>query len=386
MMNIEKENLYRTILDLHYIRNTLVNHQDLERSADYIEKKFEEFGLNIESQMFKIEELEEPFRNIIGTYNPGKERELLITAHYDHIQNSVGADDNLSGVAVLLEVARIISTLKLNITVKFIAFTLEEYHAGFIKLIDEKLETLGLTDKDGNPTSYKNSKFLHSIQSEITQSLYEGKPLPNKVLQLIEKYSGDYTEKQLEYLEFRRELYERQEKIDPDFHGGLAGSYQYVMDNKNSLKRAIGVINMDTIGFTAKQEYSQRIPKGLDLDKFPRNAVKNMTIGDFITIIADKNSSGLAQIIFDQAIDTVPSLLVALPFNFTEIRVKARDFLRSDHAPFWKANIPAVFLTDTGNFRNPYYHTPADTIDKLDFEFLEKITSVLLETAIKIGS
>jgi len=30
--------------------------------------------------------------------------------------------------------------------------------------------------------------------------------------------------------------------------------------------------------------------------------------------------------------------------------------------------VPAVMLTDTANFRTPFYHTPRDTIDTLDLD------------------
>jgi Zn-dependent M28 family amino/carboxypeptidase len=58
-----------------------------------------------------------------------------------------------------------------------------------------------------------------------------------------------------------------------------------------------------------------------------------------------------------------------------------RDLLRSDHAPFWRQGIPGLFLTDTADFRYPHYHTPADTIDKVDFNFLTKICKAIVATA-----
>ena len=36
--------------------------------------------------------------------------------------------------------------------------------------------------------------------------------------------------------------------------------------------------------------------------------------------------------------------------------------------------IPFLYLTDMGNFRNPYYHLPKDTIDTLDIGFLSDVT------------
>ena len=41
---------------------------------------------------------------------------------------------------------------------------------------------------------------------------------------------------------------------------------------------------------------------------------------------------------------------------------------RSDHAPFWDADIPAIMITDTSNFRYEYYHCGAgeDSVERLD--------------------
>ena len=42
-------------------------------------------------------------------------------------------------------------------------------------------------------------------------------------------------------------------------------------------------------------------------------------------------------------------------------------------------------ITDTANFRYPYYHTEADTIDKLDFEFMKKITQATIATVLDLS-
>ena len=62
------------------------------------------------------------------------------------------------------------------------------------------------------------------------------------------------------------------------------------------------------------------------------------------------------------------------------------DLLRSDHAPFWRQGIPALFITDTADFRYAYYHTPADTIDKLDFSLMTKICKATIATALNLTS
>ena len=50
----------------------------------------------------------------------------------------------------------------------------------------------------------------------------------------------------------------------------------------------------------------------------------------------------------------------------------------SDHASFWDQGFKAVMVTDSAYFRNPYYHTAADTMDKLDLEFMAEVVESLV--------
>ena len=52
---------------------------------------------------------------------------ILVGAHYDTVPGSPGADDNASGVAVLLAIAELLSTNSSRRPIHFIAFDLEEY-------------------------------------------------------------------------------------------------------------------------------------------------------------------------------------------------------------------------------------------------------------------
>jgi Zn-dependent M28 family amino/carboxypeptidase len=52
----------------------------------------------------------------------------------------------------------------------------------------------------------------------------------------------------------------------------------------------------------------------------------------------------------------------------------------SDHAPFWDAGFPAVMITDTAMFRNPFYHTQSDTAATLSADFMEQIARALVLT------
>src|SRR5207253_5557393 len=45
----------------------------------------------------------------------------------------------------------------------------------------------------------------------------------------------------------------------------------------------------------------------------------------------------------------------------------------SDHWSFWRVGYPAIMITDTAPYRNPFYHTPQDTPDKLDYARMARV-------------
>jgi Zn-dependent M28 family amino/carboxypeptidase len=49
----------------------------------------------------------------------------------------------------------------------------------------------------------------------------------------------------------------------------------------------------------------------------------------------------------------------------------------SDHLSFWVRGYRAAMVTDTAFFRYPYYHTPMDTAEKLDYGRLAEVTEGL---------
>jgi Zn-dependent M28 family amino/carboxypeptidase len=98
----------------------------LEQAAQFISGQFSSFGCHVTRQAFPF--LGNTYHNIIaesrGTLQP--EDILIIGAHYDTVRTTPGADDNASGVAGLLALAREFKDLRLARTVRFVAFGLEE--------------------------------------------------------------------------------------------------------------------------------------------------------------------------------------------------------------------------------------------------------------------
>ena len=68
-------------------------------------------------------------RNIIARIGSGQ-RKGVIGAHYDAAPLIQGANDNASGTAMLLELARLLQKEKLPLTLDFVAFSAEEYMMG----------------------------------------------------------------------------------------------------------------------------------------------------------------------------------------------------------------------------------------------------------------
>ncbi len=112
-------------------RNSLENPVEHAAAAEWIAREFEQIDLEVTRQVFEIPG-QHPARkgmNIIAdlrTSSPSHARPIIVGAHYDTVPNSPGADDNASGVAALLECARVLTESKRAGQVIFVAFDAEE--------------------------------------------------------------------------------------------------------------------------------------------------------------------------------------------------------------------------------------------------------------------
>ncbi len=98
----------------------------LKAAENYIRDTFMELGYSVEEQSFDSEgrEVKNLLAELPGNSNP--EEIIVIGAHYDSVADSSGADDNSTGIAALLELARLLEQQKLPRTVRFVAFVNEE--------------------------------------------------------------------------------------------------------------------------------------------------------------------------------------------------------------------------------------------------------------------
>jgi Zn-dependent M28 family amino/carboxypeptidase len=95
----------------------------LKAAEDYVFQNFAALGYAPRRQGFRY--LEEEVANVIAGDEPSGGYYIL-GAHFDTVAGTPGADDNASGIAVLLETARLVRTLTPPKPWVFIAFTCEE--------------------------------------------------------------------------------------------------------------------------------------------------------------------------------------------------------------------------------------------------------------------
>jgi hypothetical protein len=103
------------------------NLESLNKAASYIANAFAQAGCAPREQPFTVNGTE--YKNIICSFGAEEMPRLVIGAHYDVAgENNPGADDNASGVAGILELARLIGAAKPKLPhrVDLVAFTLEE--------------------------------------------------------------------------------------------------------------------------------------------------------------------------------------------------------------------------------------------------------------------
>lgn len=98
--------------------------ENLDRAAAYIAEQWSSFGLKPKEQTWRVEG--KTYRNVVARLGPPSKALVVVGAHYDTAQGFPGADDNASGVAALLELARELGRTPPPFTVELVAYSLEE--------------------------------------------------------------------------------------------------------------------------------------------------------------------------------------------------------------------------------------------------------------------
>ncbi len=165
-IKVDPQRLRRILGAIVGERSPFSSQRHLTAVEGFIEKELGNYGLKVESDYFSYRG--KTFRNIIGRQGDQRGGSLIIVgAHFDSVQGTPGADDNASGMAVLLEAAQLLARARVRSQVLFCAFNLEElnmigsgYFAQKLKSAGAKvdamisLEMVGYTDSSPGSQKY----------------------------------------------------------------------------------------------------------------------------------------------------------------------------------------------------------------------------------------
>ena len=375
-----KENIYKTILDHQGPKHPRLDYQALDDFADYLVQELRAMSLIVEEQIFYVHGDERPYRNILAFLGKSHEKYILIGAHYDTVEKTPGANDNLSAVAVSLELARLLSHQNIKKGICFAFFSLEEGHPSYFNEKYHLFKENKFIDVNGNFTDIDIFDFSKEIEKKLKN---RDKSLAYYIS--LEKYldSNSFSDRQEHFLKLKIQVDKKYTELSPINKASYpVGSYEFVKTYGKIVDHAY---IFDCLGWIRSEACSQTpLPLPKEAQAFMDNhlVLAESHIGNFLAVIGDINSHKLLDL-FQKNImnfkEEIPNISLKLPFAYEVIKKMFPDVLRSDHALFWKENIPSLFITDTANFRSQVYHTPADSHEKINYEALENFTHFMYE-------
>ncbi|MBC8107037.1 MAG: M28 family peptidase [Anaerolineae bacterium] len=249
---------------------------ELQKSAAYIERTLKQFGYaTVDSQTYNVDgkDVRNLSVEIGGRVSP--EQIVIVGAHYDAVHDCPAANDNGSGVAATLELARRFAGFEPNRTLRFVFFVNEE---------------------------------------------------------------------------------------PPYFQTEQMGSLVYARACKARNENIVAMFSLETIGYFDDTPGSQKYPAPLGMF-YPDRGNFIAFVGNFTSrqFVRESVASFRAKAQFPSEGGTLPESLPGVGW--------------SDHWSFSQVGYPALMITDTAPFRYPHYHTPQDTIDKIDFDRMTRVVS-----------
>jgi hypothetical protein len=260
-------------------------YQALRSAADYIERCFQGMGYAVQEQPLQVSTRSARNIEVSTAGSRSLEEALIVGAHYDSASGSPGANDNATGVAALLELARHLKFEQPGLTVRLVVFANEE---------------------------------------------------------------------------------------PPYFQTDDMGSRKYATRVSDRGERIVGMVSLETLGCYSDLPGSQRYPFGFGAF-YPSR-------GDFVGFVGNIGSRKMVR----RSIQTFrqmahfPSEGVTAPGWFTGIGW-------SDHWSFWRQGLSAIMITDTALFRYKYYHTAADTPNKIDYDRTARVVAGIFRVILDLA-
>lgn len=148
------------------------------------------------------------------------------------------------------------------------------------------------------------------------------------------------------------------------------GSRRYARGCHERGERIVAMLSLDELGYFKDERGSQHYP-------FPLNLWYPST-GNFLAFVSNGEHRRLM-------FRTVRLFREHARFPSEGLAMNIRDVGRSDHASFWEYGYPALLVTCTGNFRNPYYHAAGDTPERVDYDRLARVVTAFEHVLMRLA-
>jgi Zn-dependent M28 family amino/carboxypeptidase len=188
-METIKPNAVETV---RYLSDTIGQRswRDLEKlgkAAGYIENRLRSYGCETERQAFTFRG--NTYHNIITEVKGTGDDDgiLVVGAHYDTVEGTPGADDNASGIAGLLELARLTRRNPPGRTVRFIAFCLEEPPAFMTRHMGSYIHAKSLHDEGAKVFGMISLEMLGFYRDDKGSQYY-----PSSLFRLVYPNTGNF--------------------------------------------------------------------------------------------------------------------------------------------------------------------------------------------------
>lgn len=157
------------------------------RAATYVKDRFESLGYEIEVQTFSVDGRRS--RNVIASTPDVIAHPFVVGGHMDTVARSPGANDNASGTAIVLEVARLLAGHERANLFQFVAFGSEEFgtngkhHVGSKVFVDR----LGRTGRRRSPGMVSVDMVADGRPLIVGNSGIAGDVVANELLRQVRK-------------------------------------------------------------------------------------------------------------------------------------------------------------------------------------------------------
>lgn len=262
------------------------NHEALSRCAEWLQHRWESLGYEVRIQTFTMEGAEYSNLEVELPGRKAPSQIVIVSAQYDTLPGSPGANNNASGMAILLTLSKMLKGYQPQRTLRLVAFTTEE---------------------------------------------------------------------------------------PPYFGTEQMGSFHYARRSRQLEEDIRVMISLDALGFYRDVPKSQRLPFPFSLF-YPDRANFLAFIGD----LRSRRSVVEATKGFKQG--------SAFPIEAGVAPRWVKGASWSDHSSFWRFGYMGMQVTDTGAFRSPWHTNQGDTMEKISFSSLARITMGLYASILHLTS